>query len=292
MSYSATPRSVWMILSIVLAVGAFGCESPKSTGSRDGDGSASGGDGGGASDGRVVLPGGFVPKIDCSGLGQSCGVSIKCPGKLACAGANCMPAVDNKTVFACGDASCPSEAPICTLGICLTVDQLACVCAEPDAQSMYNSCRSLLPQGGLVCTPENGLCDGAPTNCCEGLTCLRGQDASKRQALGLCKVPCKSDTGCKDIECCASADGIAGPFCAPRDTCRSECRQLREECDSDLKPCCEGLLCADSPNDPILDGCQQRCMKDKDCDSGCCRLFTGKDNGVCAPKDRCPAPTM
>lgn len=293
MSYSATQRSVWILgfFSIVLTASAFGCESPKSKGALDGDGAASGGDGGGANDGKVVLPGGFEPEIKCTGLGQTCGVKIECPGKLACAGANCMPAVDNKTVFACGDASCPGEAPVCVLGICLTVDQLACVCAEPDAQNVYSNCKSLLPQGGPVCTPEDGLCDGSPTSCCDGLSCLRGEDATKRQALGLCKVPCKSDKGCKATECCTSADGIAGSFCANRDACRSECRSdIRAECDGDLKPCCKGLICAMSPSDPSLNGCQVGCREDDQCDSGCCILFSDQESGVCAPKDRCPPP--
>jgi len=293
MSYRATERSVWALLSIVLSVSAVGCESPKSKPNLDGaDGSVSGGGGDGGYDGKVVLPGGFEPAIDCDGLGQACGVEIKCPGKLACAGSNCMPAVDNKKVFSCGDASCPAEAPVCTLGICLSVDQLGCVCANPDAQEVYSQCKSLLPQGAPTCTPEDGLCDGAPSDCCEGLSCLRGKDASGRMALGLCKVPCGKEADCATTECCASADGIAGSFCGPRDLCRAECRGLREECDGDLTPCCEGFICATSPSDPVLDGCQKVCEKDVECDSGCCILFTGKDNGVCGPKDRCLTPAM
>ena len=71
------------------------------------------------------------------------------------------------------------------------------------------------------------LPDGAPSDCCEGMECLRGKDAAGRKALGLCRAPCKQTSDCGRGECCASAEGIAGSFCGPSDLCRSMSRQSK-----------------------------------------------------------------
>lgn len=292
MSYSATRRNVsaWVFLVVVLSSAAFGCDSPKSKSDVGVDKDASAGnagDGGGTPD-KVVLPGGFEPSISCGALGDGCGVEQACSGRLVCSGSNCLPKVDNKKVVSCGDASCPTDAPICALGVCLTTDEMACVCANPDATAVFKPCQSLLPKDGPKCTPEDGLCDASPDSCCDGLSCMQGKDKNGRQLLGLCKKPCAEGAACAEGECCATADGIADEFCGPRSLCVKECRELDEECDGDLRPCCDGFICATSDKDAALNGCKLPCAKDSECDTGCCVLFTGRDDGICAPKDRCP----
>ncbi len=292
MSDNAAVRSLstWLPLSIVIALSVFGCGSPKSKSDLDvnPDGSASGGEGGTSNDGKVVLPGGFEPDILCGDLGKACSVKVKCEGKLTCAGSNCMPKIDGEKVIDCGDSSCPAEAPICTLGICLTIDQLACVCAQPAAQSVYANCKSLQKDDAPKCIDTDGLCDGSPDDCCTGLSCVQGKDESGKQQLGLCEKPCQEQTDCSADECCATVDGVAGSFCGPRGLCIKACRPLNGECDGEFKPCCEGLICSSSPDDLTLNGCKVSCDQDSDCDTGCCVLFSGRDNGICAPKDRCP----
>lgn len=292
MSTSAADRStgLWVLLAVLLSLWTAACDSPKSRAALNvgPDGALVIGDGGPVMGGAVVLPGGFTPAISCGGLGQTCGASAKCPSGLDCAGANCMPKPDGTTVPTCGDKSCPAEAPVCLLGICLTVDQLACVCAEPDAQIVYRQCWPLLVRADGECIEADGLCDTAPETCCDGLSCLQGTDDAGRKQLGLCRTPCKTSDDCGASRCCATALGVAGSFCGPRELCVSACREESEECDADFRPCCEGLVCADSPQDPTLDGCKQPCAKDGQCATGCCVLFTSGDHGVCGPRDRCP----
>jgi hypothetical protein len=294
MSYKTAERSkcMWVLFLILLAMGAFGCVSPKSETDLDvtPDGSASGGEGGASSSDKVVLPGGFEPDIRCGDLGKSCSANVKCAGTLACAGGNCMPKIDNEKVFDCGKSSCPADAPICTLGICLTTDQLACVCFQPAAQPVFANCKSLSKENAPECIVEDGLCDGSPGDCCSGLSCLQGKDATGTQQLGLCKKPCTAQAECAAYECCAEADGIPSTFCGPRALCIKACRPLDGECDGEFKPCCEGLICSSSPQDLPLHGCKLPCDQDSDCETRCCVLFTGRDYGICAPTDRCPTP--
>lgn len=260
MSISAVDPSTGLgvLLAVHLGLEIAACDSPKSLFDprAERDGAVAVGDDARATGGAVVLPGGFTPAIPCGGLGQTCSASAKCQSGLDCAGANCMPKPDGTTVPTCGDKSCPAEAPVCVLGICLTVDQLACVCAEPDAQIVYRQCWPLLVRPDTECIAADGLCDSAPETCCDGLSCLQGMDDAGRQQLGLCRTPCKTSDDCGGSRCCATALGVAGPFCGPRELCVSACREESEECDAEFRPCCEGLVCADSQQDPTLDGCK------------------------------------
>ncbi len=291
MSDSAAVRSnsMWVLSLIAVGVGAFGCGSPKSKSDIDvtPDGAATGADSGLTPGGKVVLPGGFEPAIRCGDLGKSCSVQTKCGGTLTCSGGNCLPKIDDEKVFGCGDSSCPANTPICTLGVCLTTDQLACVCFQPAAQPVFENCRSLSKEDAPKCIAEDGLCDGSPDDCCDGLSCVQGKDASGKQQLGLCEKPCTALEECAADECCASATGIATSVCGPRSLCIKACRPLNGECDGMFKPCCEGLVCSSAPDDLPLNGCKYACDQDSDCDTGCCVLFSGRDNGICAPADRC-----
>jgi hypothetical protein len=64
------------------------------------------------------------------------------------------------------------------------------------------------------------------------------------------------------------------------------CRGTGESCVNSLD-CCEGSTCNNTAQAPALNGCHPRCSKDAECATGCCVLFTGDTNGICAEKQWC-----
>ena len=239
-----------------------------------------------------ALPGGYQPRIRCGDLGKSCQEDSQCAKPLVCTGGLCEP--DVKDTGSC-DEGCPGSAPICLTGTCVSVDQLGCMCLDEGARNVLVECDSVSDMPSDRCIANNGLCDTKHGACCEGLTCIAGKNPAGEQLLGLCEKTCTDHAECPD-HCCLADASVAGKFCAPHSACESRCRTEREECDGDLHECCEGLLCVASQDDPELVGCRPRCDKNSQCESQCCVLFTGEDGqkldfGVCAPADRCAAPT-
>jgi hypothetical protein len=180
-------------------------------------------------------------------------------------------------------------------GVCITPDELACVCLDREGRTRTHQCASIRDGASDACLPKETLCDIRPDGCCEGLKCMQGTDADGKQLLGLCLEPCETDEGCTS-NCCADNKRIAEPFCgATFETCLGACRRLDEECDANRNPCCQGLVCATSAQDIGLNGCQVACTKHSECETGCCILFTADDgtkldNGICGPADRCLDP--
>jgi hypothetical protein len=280
------------LLLVVAFVAAAGCDSPRSSGANV-DAGANGEPGGrdGSTDGPddpSVLPGGYAPHIECGALGNTCDANSPCSDGLFCQAGVCLPDLDATQSATCAGDACPIDVPLCVFGVCVTADQLACVCLDRSGRDRVSQCASIWDSDpGSQCLPADSLCDTSPEACCEGFSCLRGKDADDEPLLGLCKQPCDDDSECES-GCCTEAEGIAGKFCAAAlSMCIGECRELNEECDGLRRPCCEGLVCARSATDPELAGCQLSCVKNSECESGCCVLFQGRDNGVCGPADRC-----
>ncbi len=212
---------------------------------------------------------------------------------MTCEGGVCLPdPVYHKQTTSCRLDSCPQAAPICMFGVCLTPDELACVCLNGEGRTRAYQCAAIRETPGDACLPKESLCDTAPDSCCEGLKCMRGADAEGTQTLGLCMTPCSADEQCAS-NCCADNARIAEPFCGESIyTCENECKRLNDPCDAARNPCCMGLVCAKSAQDIGLNGCQLPCTKHSECKTGCCVLFTAEDgttqdHGICAPADRC-----
>jgi hypothetical protein len=276
-------RAKWcsFLLSNVCLAAAFGCESPKSEpGSRA---TIDAGDDPSAL--PSTLPGGYTTRMACGDIGKIC--SASCPEGLLCSAGACVPAHDDGALLRCPDGLCPEATPICALGSCVTVDELACLCANDASRPLCPQCDSLDENAGAgQCIAADALCDVRPDGCCEGLSCLQGKDDEGLSLLGLCKSPCSQHDDC-DSKCCISGQGIAAAFCADTAACVTECRKLEDSCDGARNPCCEGLVCTQGMGDGAPGGCQKPCERDVECDSGCCLLFVGADHGVCAPAERC-----
>jgi hypothetical protein len=273
---------IWVLLATLFL--GLGC-SPKSKRIEDDGGPSADGDGGDPL--PEQLPGGYAPRIRCGNLGQSCKTASACGGSLVCADGMCMPKQDGEP---CGD--CPVNK-FCVLGTCVGADQLGCVCLSAHGRENVPQCVSItaLPD---ACTMQDGLCDIKPEACCTGTACLQGKDDKGRALLGLCEQSCKANEDC-DSGCCLENSSVGGKYCAPHNQCLTRCRVQHEECDGNVRPCCDGLLCVTSASDPALNGCQPVCTKDSQCDTKCCVLFSlpdggMRDDGVCAPSDRCTQP--
>jgi hypothetical protein len=291
-SAGRTKRGAIACLSGLLSVLAC-CTSPKATKdlSQGRDGGPAKRDAGGGGDEPLPLPNDFEPTIPCGDLGKACSVSEPCKGDLLCSAGTCLPDPDADEAVACGDG-CPAQAPICVQPTCVGAEQLACICAQPHGRERVGLCAGLREPPRTEGLVENSLCEQAPDACRDGLTCLTGKDPDGNPALGLCKEACEQDDDC-GTACCTVEPGIAGPHCSPRERCVTECKALDQPCDGQRNVCCEGLVCSGTPPDasvvdPVLNGCKHPCDENGDCESGCCVLFTGRDNGICAPASRCP----
>jgi hypothetical protein len=286
--WQPTFRAVAYGMFLALIVIGSACGSPKSKRANgDGDGTSDAG----ASTKLDALPGGYEPRIACGDLGKTCSFPKDCAKPYVCTGGLCLPSVDK--TGSC-EAGCPGRYPICLTGTCVSADQLGCMCLDEGARKDLLECESVSDAPSDRCLTRNALCDTKPDGCCEGLSCLQGKSAEGEQLLGLCEQPCTDNDECPD-GCCLENAGVAGKFCAPASACQKECRAQKEECDGEFLACCEGLVCVTSEPDPELRGCQLRCEKHTQCDSGCCVLFTASDGskldfGICAPQNRCDAP--
>lgn len=284
------------LLFLVATIAWGGCESPISQGAtidaaqmREADA--------GEPKRPTVLPGGYVPNIRCGDLGNTCSAKTPCTEGLSCQAGVCLPDPQKEQTASCLSEACPANAPFCSFGVCVTADELACLCLNPDARDNVFQCRAVREaksDAGTACLPEDSLCDTDPDACCEGLTCMQGSDGSGRRLLGICKRSCEEGTSCPD-RCCTETIGVAGKFCGPKAQCPNDCRSRDEACDAVDKVCCGGLVCSQSASDPDLDGCKVPCTKHSACDSKCCVLFHDAqgaqlDHGVCAPASRCAAP--
>jgi hypothetical protein len=239
----------------------------------------------------TTLPGGYRPSISCGDLGRACSVDKACPAGLACLGSTCLPDTAGGAP-SCGTDPCPASAPACVASVCVTFDQLACLCLEPASRDIVPQCQSVASiDAGASCLSETALCDVRPDACCTGLSCLKGTSTQGTQTLGICGLACKADADC-DSNCCVDSPALASRFCAPHDACVQGCRKQDQRCDSDRNPCCGSLVCVQSPQDPALNGCKVACSQDRQCDTGCCILFMNADGGLsdrgaCGPADRC-----
>gem|GEM_PF-4573132 len=241
----------------------------------------------------TVLPGGYVAANECGNLGNTCQTGKPCGPGLTCEGSVCLPDPIYQSVDDCRLNGCPQEAPICLQGVCLTPDELGCVCLDRQGREKAHQCASLLPDASSECLFEESVCDGRPDGCCPGLACMQGKGPDGRQFLGICMKPCATDDEC-DSHCCGDNERVASTFCGTTfESCSNACRRLDEECDVGRNPCCQGLVCTQGAQDIGLNGCQIPCHDSGECqETGCCLLFTNadgskEDNGICAPADRC-----
>jgi hypothetical protein len=65
-----------------------------------------------------------------------------------------------------------------------------------------------------------------------------------------------------------------------------QCKGTGEACTNSLD-CCEGSTCNNTAQAPALNGCHPRCTQNTDCQTGCCVLFSGDTQGICAEKEWC-----
>jgi hypothetical protein len=272
-----------LLLIVCLGAAAFACGEKSKKAERDG---------GVLPDGAVApsgqLPGGYIPRIACGNLGNTCETQQECGGGLICKGGNCMP----EDTSDCADG-CPKSAPVCASSWCVDVDVLGCLCLNEDSR-FFPNCEPITDDPPSQCLQVDSLCDTRVDDCCRGTSCIQGKDASGDQLLGLCKDACDDGGDC-ETGCCIQVESLGQKFCADREACIGRCRNRDEECDGEFRPCCEGFVCAASPADPALNGCKPACSRNDECDTGCCVLFTDMhgiptDNGVCAPADRCVTP--
>lgn len=228
---------------------------------------------------EIPLPGGYEPAIECGDLGMRCANDGECGADQRCENV-CIPSRVVDPERSCVPGSCPPEAPTCLVGICVTRDELACVCQSTQARRIYPLCGDT-DRADLSCTPLNGLCDGDTAPCCGERSCLQGSGL-----LGICQEACEQDGDCP-TGCCAEDSEVGGKFCAANEFCQLTCAMEGQDCSTEGARCCEGLICSESSL-AALDGCRPRCELPADCDTGCCRLFTEQNFGVCAAADQCP----
>ena len=275
--------------SLRFALGALAlaaaCSSPKSVSQRDVRDAASP-DAAPSDDDEVTLPGGYVAS-SCGTLGEACTLAEGCAEGEACAGGLCLP---EERAAPCAEG-CSGETPVCLLSRCVSVEQLACLCGRAQGRAQLALCAALRDGQSAENLPENALCAGAEDACAAGLSCLTGEDASGNATPGSCKRVCSQDDQCPS-DCCTVTDGVAGRHCEPREVCLNACGALDDPCDGQRNLCCDGLVCAgEAPDagmtDPALLGCKTPCRTHAACETGCCVLFVGSDDGICAPADRC-----
>jgi hypothetical protein len=206
----------------------------------------------------------------------------------------CIPDVEAPGMVSCASDVCPTNAPICLFSVCLTVDQLACVCLNPVGQGLAYQCaaaRADTDASAGACLTQDSLCDGNPGGCCHGLSCVRGKDAQGKPMLGLCEPSCENDSECPE-SCCTEAQGVAGPYCTNYWVCANSCRREDEACYTGRDRCCGGLECVQGNAVSELNGCKVPCIENGNCKSGCCKFSTDPDggtarHGVCAPSTYC-----
>jgi hypothetical protein len=290
--------SSWYVIAFIVLLAPWAaCDSPTSEGiDRDAGEVVIGPDGEVIRPGDdTVLLGGYVPSEPCGELGNTCSNGKPCGPGMTCEGGVCLPDPRYQQVESCRLNSCPQDAAICLFGVCITPEELACVCLDRVGRTRAYQCAALRENPSDECLAETALCDGRPDGCCGGLKCMQGTGADGKQLVGICMEPCASDDACTS-NCCADSDQISEPFCGESiETCLNECKRLDEECDAERNPCCMGLVCAKSAQDIGLNGCQLPCTKHSECATGCCILFTSQDgttqdNGICGPADRCQTP--
>lgn len=95
---------------------------------------------------------------------------------------------------------------------------------------------------------------------------------SSASTTGIPGVDGGPDSGVAPDE--AGADG--GACAAPGDDCRK-----------DANVCCNGATCVFDPKDPAKAVCAATCLKDTQCNSGCCKVLIEGSEAVCAPATYC-----
>ncbi len=153
----------------------------------------------------------------------------------------------------CSPGSCPVDKPFCLLGLCMELEDAACVCTGSVTQEL-SICKAS-PRASTVseCLDTGASCMDDHRPCCDGLGCYLVDGAP------VCGKPCadsaECESGCCNRGLCAAADacGGEGESCESRG-CRvgtacaigDEATECRRECDtkadcSDLRdaPCCE-----------------------------------------------------
>ncbi len=274
----------------LLSVGA-GCDNTKSAAIESGKGPKPEADAG-DSEGPSELPGGYKPSEPCGPLGNTCSEEKPCTKGYSCRVGVCLPDPKSTDTPTCSPVGCPAEAPLCVADVCLSPDQLACVCLSETGREVAYQCASVREPAPKECIAEQGLCDARPDACCDGLVCMGGKDADGKARLGLCLRPCEQDDSCPS-RCCAESSLYEQDFCSAGPApCVGACKRRNELCGERFDDCCRGLVCMRSDADPVLAGCQLPCERHSDCDSNCCFAFTLEDggvagNGLCAPEQYC-----
>jgi hypothetical protein len=248
-------RRIGTLLLFVLALGACG---RRSLGAGVHDGSATGGDFSGGSDGSPPgLDSTFVPEPDadlapipCGDSGQPCCGGNVCGGGGCCVVGQCVGSGQK-----CGalDAKCVSGSCETPSGPCGGVGQPCCgdrkLCTSPSTACApdgtciacgaenQNCCPALVPSpgtcpDGLTCTPmhECKRCGGAGEACCTGDTC----------AGGGC---CNAGTCIAEGEACVTINRTSGGTCKAG-ACTG-CGQRDQLCCStaSTKACGAGAAC-------------------------------------------------